>query len=70
MFSSIVDQLPSDVSANEWEITNKAPNSDGKVLLIRAKVDRKLLAAIKIYPNQSLEEYNREINAMKELKGK
>ncbi|CAF1406093.1 unnamed protein product, partial [Rotaria sordida] len=60
-------QLPSDVSV-EWEITTKASNSDGKVLLIRGKVDRKRLAVIKIYPNQSSTNLNREVTAMKVLK--
>jgi hypothetical protein len=45
-------------------------NSDGKVLLIRSKVDRKRLAVIKIYPNQALDDVYREIIIMKDLKGK
>ncbi len=67
---SITDRLPSDVSPDEWEITNKASNSDGKVLLIRSKVDRKRLAVIKIYPIQLSDDLNREIVIMKDLKGK
>ncbi len=70
VFPSITDRLPNDVLANEWEVTNKASNSDGKVLLIRSKVDEKRLAVIKIYSNPSLDDINREINAMKDLKGK
>jgi hypothetical protein len=62
--------LPSDVPANEWEITNKASNSDERVLLIRSKVDRKRLAVIKIYPNQSSDDFYRELSVMKDLKGK
>ncbi|CAF1067890.1 unnamed protein product [Rotaria sp. Silwood1] len=61
-------QLPSDVSADEWEITKSASNSDGKVLLIRGKADRKRLAVIKIYPNQSLKDLYQEITVMKHLK--
>ena len=70
VFPSVIDQLPSDVPANAWEITNKALNSDKKVLLIRSKVDRKYLAVIKICPNISSSDFYREISVMKDLKGK
>ncbi|CAF1284838.1 unnamed protein product [Rotaria sordida] len=62
------NRLPSDVPADEWEITKNASNSDGKVLLIRGKADRKRLAVIKIYPNQSSMDLYREVTVMKDLK--
>ena len=58
--------MPSD----EWEITNKAPGAD-KVLLIRERTaDRKRLAAIKIYQDQSSRDFGRELSTLKDLKGK
>jgi hypothetical protein len=70
LVSSFIDRLPSDVPANEWEITNKAPNSDSKVLLIRGQVDRKRLAAIKVYPNQVRDDFHREVTAIDASKSK
>ncbi|CAF4214561.1 unnamed protein product [Rotaria sp. Silwood2] len=61
-------ELPSDVPVDEWEITRRALNSDGKVLLIRGKADRKRLAVIKIYPNQSSTDLYQEVTVMKDLK--
>ena len=69
-YLSILDRLPNNVPENKWEVTNKASNSDGKVLLIRKTTDRKYLAVIKIYPNQSSSDFTREISLMKDLKGK
>ncbi|CAF3919413.1 unnamed protein product [Rotaria sp. Silwood1] len=69
--SSLVEmkyQLPSDVPTDEWEITRNALHSDGKVLLIRSKADRKRLAVIKIYSNQSSTDLYREVTVMKDLK--
>ncbi len=70
LLSSVIDELPSDGPSNEWEITKKAPNSDGKLLLIRGKADRKHLAVIKIYSNQQSTDLYREVTVMKDLKGK
>ncbi len=51
-------------------MTNQAPDSNGKVLLIRGKFDRKRLAVIKIYDTQHFRDYDRELTALKDLKGK
>ncbi|CAF1018672.1 unnamed protein product [Adineta steineri] len=61
-------KLPSDAPTDKWEVTNKAPNSDEKVLLIRSKADRKELAVIKTYPKDFLNNFQHEITIMKDLK--
>jgi hypothetical protein len=61
--------LPSDVFASKWEITKKAEDSN-RVLLIREKMDRKRLAVRKNYENNNNQDYSKELQALKILKGK
>ncbi|CAF1018586.1 unnamed protein product [Adineta steineri] len=62
------NKLPSDVPTDKWEVTKKAPNSDGKLLLICSKLDQNDLAVIKTYPKEFLNNFQHEITIMKDLK--
>jgi len=66
----ILAQLWYDILANNWEITKKVEESNEQVLLIREKEDRKQLAVFKTYKNNNFQNYIKELNALRLLKGK